>query len=233
MVLAAGLGTRLRPLTLDRPKALVEVHGRALIDHVLDRLAEAGVRRVVVNVHAFADALETHLAARRDLAIEISDERDGPLETAGGLKRARPRLGDAPLLVANVDTLWRDAPGASAMADLIAAWDPARMDDLLLLARRETSLGFEGPGDFSRAADGVLTHRGAARDAPFVYAGVHIMNPALIDAWPEGAHGMLGHWLAMAPGGRLRGETLAGTWMHVGDPEGLAAAEAFLATAAT
>ncbi len=231
MVMAAGLGTRMRPLTDDRPKALVEVNGKALIDHVIDRLAAVGVRRVVVNVHAFADRLEAHLAGRRDVTVEISDERDQLMDTAGGLKRARPRLGERPLLVINVDTLWTESTPRPALSALAAAWDPARMDDLLLLAPRETSLGFDGPGDFTRAANGVLSHRGSTPEAPLVYAGAHIMKPQLIDAWPEAPHGMLGHWRDMAARQSLHGHVLEGLWMHVGDPAALAQAQSQLAGA--
>lgn len=230
MVLAAGLGTRMRPLTLDRPKALVTVGGRALIDHMLDRLAAAGVERVVVNVHAFADQLEAHLAARRDLEIAISDERSELLETGGGLKAARPLLGDEPILVANIDSIWTE-PTGPALDRLIAAWDPARMDDLLLLVPLERSLGFEGPGDFFRAGDGRLVHRGEASRAPLAYVGVHLMTPRLIDAWPAGRHSIFGHWLDLAARGRIHGVVMDGSWMHVGDPAAREAAEARLALA--
>ena len=228
MVLAAGLGTRLRPLTLDRPKALVTVGGLALIDHMIDRLAAAGVARVVVNVHAFADALEAHVRGRRDVEVLISDERAAPLETAGGLKAARRLLGDAPILVANIDSVWIET-GPSALEALIGAWDAARMDDVLLLAPLERSLGFDGPGDFFLADDGRLTHRGAAERAPHAYMGVHMMNPAIIDGWPGGAHGILPLWLEMTRAGRLHGVALDGDWMHVGDPAAREAAEARLA----
>jgi MurNAc alpha-1-phosphate uridylyltransferase len=227
MVLAAGLGTRLRPLTLDRPKALVTVGGRALIDHMIDRLVAAGVGRVVVNVHAFADDLEAHVRGRSDVEVLISDERDSPLETGGGLKAARPMLGDRPILVANIDSVWIET-GASALDALIAAWDAARMDDVLLLAPLERSLGFDGPGDFFLGDDGRLTHRGGAERAPLAYMGVHMMDPAIIDGWPGGAHGILPLWLEMTQAGRLHGVTMDGEWMHVGDPTAREAAEARL-----
>ena len=228
MVLAAGLGTRLRPLTLDRPKALVTVGGKALIDHMIDRLAAAGITRVVVNVHAFADDLEAHARGRSDVEVLISDERDSPLETAGGLKAARPLLGDAPILVANIDSVWIET-GPPALEALIAAWNAARMDDVLLLAPLERSLGFDGPGDFFLGDDGRLTHRGTADRAPLAYMGVHMMDPAIIDGWPGGAHGILPLWLEMTRAGRLHGVTMDGVWMHVGDPAARAAAEARLA----
>ncbi len=228
MVLAAGLGTRMRPLTDDRPKALVEVGGRALIDHVLDRLAEAGVMRAVVNVHWFADRLEAHLGARgRGPEIVISDERDLLLETGGGLKKARPLLGDAPVLVANIDSVWSDR--ADALGDLIRLWDPGRMDAALLLARREGAVGFEGDGDFFLADDGRLTFRGEAPAAPFAYMGVHITRPGYADGGPEGPFSLSPLWRASAAAGRLYGCVLDGDWMHVGDPQARDEAEARLA----
>jgi MurNAc alpha-1-phosphate uridylyltransferase len=229
MVLAAGLGTRMRPLTNDRPKALVQVGGRALIDHVLDRLAEAGVRRVVVNVHAFADALETHVRRRTDLEVLISDERGELLETGGGLAKARPLLGEAPILVANIDTLWTDD---RLLPRLIAAWDPARMDDLLLVVPIDHATGFDGPGDFFIDGAGCLDHRGARPAAPLVYMGVHMLDPAIIDTWLARRHGIFDHWMGFARAGRLHGVVADGLWMHVGDPAAVTAAEAELAKAA-
>ncbi len=231
MVLAAGLGTRMRPLTDDRPKALVEVGGKALIDHVLDRLKESGVSRAVVNVHAFADDLEAHLSRRSDLDIVISDERAALLETAGGMKKARPLIGDAPILVANIDSVWIER-GKPALQRLIEAWDPGRMDDLLLLAPVADSVGFEGRGDFFRAEGGRIAHRGGAPKAPYAFMGVHMMDPRLIDAWPAGPHGIFPHWMAFAERGRLHGVVMDGVWMHVGDPAARAAAEAKLAAEA-
>lgn len=227
MVMAAGLGTRMRPLTDDRPKALVEVAGRTLIDHVLDRLATAGVQRAVVNVHAFADRLEAHLSARRDLEIVIADERGALLETGGGLKAARHLVGNDPIIVANVDSLWAE-DGSPALDRLIAAWDPARMDDLLLLAPTDRCLGFHDAGDFFRDDDGALAHRGSAPTAPFAHAGVHIIDPRHADAWPEGKYGIFPHWMDMQARGRLHGVAMAGLWMHVGDPDSRNAAEAHL-----
>jgi MurNAc alpha-1-phosphate uridylyltransferase len=228
MVLAAGLGTRLRPLTLDRPKALVTVAGKPLIDHVLDRLAAAGIARVVVNVHAFADQLEAHLARRGDLEVRISDERARLLETGGGLRAARRLLGDEPILVANIDSVWTE-PGPPLVERLVEAWDAGRMDDLLMLAPVERSLGYDGPGDFFRGEDGRLSHRGEAPRAPLAFMGVHMMSPRVIDAWPATAHGIFPHWMAMADAGRLHGVVMDGCWMHVGDPAARDAAEARLA----
>jgi MurNAc alpha-1-phosphate uridylyltransferase len=226
MVLAAGLGTRMRPLTNDRPKALIEVAGKALIDHVLDRLSAAGVARAVVNVHAFADELEAHLARRTDLEILISDERGQLMETAGGLRQARALLGSEPILVANIDALWTD----DRLIDRLAqAWDPARMNDLLSVIPLARTLGFDGPGDFFIDDGGALTHRGDRPAAPLAYMGVHIIHPALIGGWPVRPHGIFGYWMDYAAAGLLRGVVAEGLWMHVGDPAALAAAEARLA----
>ena len=228
MVLAAGLGTRMRPLTNDRPKALVEVGGRALIDHVLDRLGDAGVERAVVNVHWFADRLEGHLAARgRGPEIIISDERAELLETGGGLKKAGPLLGDDPVFVANIDSVWTD--NGDALGQLAALWDPSIMDAALLLARREGSIGFEGDGDFFLAEDGRLTFRGEASSAPFAYMGAHICKPGYVADGPEGPFSLSQFWRRSAAAGRLYGCVLDGDWMHVGDPQARDEAEAKLA----
>ncbi|WP_168047344.1 N-acetylmuramate alpha-1-phosphate uridylyltransferase MurU [Brevundimonas alba] len=232
MVLAAGLGTRMRPLTDDRPKALVEVSGRALIDHVLDRLADAGVERAVVNVHWFADRLEGHLRARgRGPEIVISDERAELLETGGGLKKAGPLLGPDPVFVANIDSVWTDngPEGNSALNQLARLWNPSIMDAALLLARREGSIGFEGDGDFFLAEDGRLTFRGEAVDAPFAYMGVHICRPDYVADGPEGPFSLSGLWRKSAAAGRLYGCVLDGDWMHVGDPQARDEADARLA----
>jgi MurNAc alpha-1-phosphate uridylyltransferase len=228
MVLAAGLGTRMRPLTDDRPKALVEVGGRALIDHVLDRLADAGVARAVVNVHYFADMLERHLARRSRPAIAISDERDLLLETGGGLKRARPLLGDDPVLVANIDSIWIEG-AEPALERLIGAWDPSAMDALLLLASMDRAIGFDSPGDFFLEPDGRLRFRGEAASAPYAFMGVHIAKPQLVDDQPEGPFSLSGVWRRLAAEGRLHGVVFDGLWMHVGDPEARVEAEARLA----
>jgi len=229
MVLAAGLGTRMRPLTNDRPKALVEVGGRALIDHVLDRLADAGVQTAVVNIHWFADRLESHLAARgRGPEIVISDERETLLETGGGLKKAAPLLGDDPVFVANIDSVWTDR--GDALNQLARLWNPSIMDAALLLARREGSIGFEGDGDFFLADDGKLTFRGEAASAPFAYMGVHICRPDYVADGPEGPFSLSQFWRRSAAAGRLYGVVMDGDWMHVGDPQARDEAEAKLTT---
>mgnify|MGYP002779674057 CR=1 FL=1 len=237
MVLAAGLGTRMRPLTDDRPKALVEVGGRPLIDHMLDRLAEAGVERAVVNVHAFADKLIAHLQRRSGgPALTISDERThpDPLETGGGIKNARAHLGDDAILVANIDSVWlEDAePPARAIADLCAGFDPAHMTARLLLARMERTTGFDGPGDFFIEPDGRLISRKVqgAPSAPLNYMGVHVVTPTLLYEHPEVAFALPEHWWAWAAAGRLHGMLMEGDWMHVGDPAARDIAEQRLST---
>jgi len=226
MVLAAGLGTRMRPLTDDRPKALVEVGGRALIDHVLDRLVAAGVTRAVVNVHWFADRLEAHLKRRDDLQIVISDERAELLETGGGLKAARALVGDDPIWVANIDSLWIDR--GDALGDLARLWDPVRMDAALLLATRDGAIGWPGRGDGFLEDDGRFRFRGEAPEAPLAYMGVHITKPQVVDDGPDGPFSLSPIWRRLADQGRLFASVMDGEWMHVGDPGARAAAEARL-----
>ena len=229
----------MRPLTDDRPKALIEVGGRTLIDHMLDRLAEAGVRRAVVNAHAFADRLIAHLAQRRgELEIVTIDERrhDLPLETGGGIKHARELLGEAPILVANIDSVWvEDAkPPAGAIPNLCEGFDAETMTCRLMLARMERTSGFDGPGDFFLDDAGRLTGRRAAgkETAPLNYMGVHIVDPRPIYAHPETAFGLFpgggGLWGSWAGEGRLHGMVMEGDWMHVGDPAARDLAEARL-----
>ncbi len=228
-ILAAGLGTRMRPLTDDRPKALIEVAGKTLIDHMLDRLANAGARRFVVNVHYFADRLETHLKTRSDLDIVISDERETLLETGGGLKRARPLLGDDPIWIANTDSVWIEDAGGDALGDLVRLWNPDAMDAALLLADMERTTGFDGAGDFFMDAGGRLRFRDKAPAAPLNYMGVHITRPQIVDHEADDAFSLARIWRRIAPEGRLAGALMHGDWMHVGDPQALKAASARLA----
>jgi MurNAc alpha-1-phosphate uridylyltransferase len=230
MVLAAGLGTRMRPLTDDRPKALVELAGRALIDHMLDRLVEAGVETAVVNVHYFADLVEAHLAARQAKGlgprIVISDERPQALETGGGIKHALPLLGDGPVWVANIDSVWIES-GAPALDAVAAAWDPDRMDVCLLLASTAGSLGFHDSGDVF-LDDGVVRFKTPGEAAPLVYVGVHICKPAITADGPEGPFSLLPIWKGLAADHRVHGVSPEGLWMHVGDPGARDLAEARL-----
>jgi MurNAc alpha-1-phosphate uridylyltransferase len=230
MLLAAGLGTRLRPITDSRPKALVEVAGKPLIDHRLDRFAQGGVRRVVVNVHAFADQVVAHLAARTDMEILISDERERLLETGGAVKKARPLLGEAPIWVANCDYVW-DRAGDGALDMVRRAWAPRVMDACLIVAPKERTLGFDTPGDFFMDGRGALTHRGEAAEAPLHCFGIEIIDPAPIYATSKDVFSLFEVWMGMARRGRLRGVVPDGFWMQIGDPEALAAAQARLAAA--
>jgi len=227
MVLAAGLGKRMSPLTDVVPKPLVRLAGRALIDHVLDRLALVGIERAIVNVHYMADALERHLAGRTAPRIVISDERDVLLDTGGGLVRALPLLGPEPFLIHNSDSVWQEGPHAN-LDTLIEAWDPDRMDSLLLLAASARSLGYEGSGDFTMAADGRLSRRTPGSIAPFVYAGVSIAHPRLFEGAREEVFSLNVLWNQAIARARLYGVRLDGLWMHVGTPEALAEAESAL-----
>lgn len=225
MVLAAGLGTRMQPLTNDRPKALVQVRGRALIDHVLDRCVEAGIERAVVNVHAFADLLEAHVKRRRDIEIVISDERARLMETGGGVKQARALLGDAPILISNIDSIW-DEPAGSAMKRLAQRFDPARMSACLMLAAMDQQLGYDGEGDFFMSETGALSFRDALPHTPWAYMGVQIVDPAIVDIEPLEPFSFTRIWRRLAREGRLYGAPLGGFWMHVGDPRARDEAEA-------
>jgi len=231
MVLAAGLGTRMRPLTDDRPKALVTVGGRALIDHVLDRLVEAGVERAVVNVHAFADMLEAHVRRRRDLEIVVSDERTLLMETGGGVRQALPLLGEAPIYVCNIDSVWEEQGGSAALA-LAEGFDPSRSSARLMVASIDRQLGYEGEGDFFKDETGALSFRDALPHSPWVYTGLQVIDPAIVRDEPLEPFSFTRVWRRLAKEGRLHGAALDGYWMHVGDPQARAAAEARLAAAA-
>jgi len=225
MVLAAGFGTRMHPLTENKPKPLVAVAGRALIDHVLDRLAAAGVERAVVNVHHFAEQMIRHLKDRKRPHIAISDERGLLLGTGGGVKKALPNLSGAPFFHVNSDTLWIDGATPN-LTRLAQAFDPAAMDALLLLAPATGSIGYAGRGDFTMAPDGRLQKRGEQASAPFVYAGAAILSPALFADTPEGEFPLTLLFDRAAKAGRLHGLQLGGLWMHVGTPDAIAPAEA-------
>jgi len=230
IVLAAGLGTRMRAFNGALPKPLVEVGGKPLIDHALDRLAEAGVERAVVNVHYLADAIEGHLAARHAPQIVISDERGELLETGGGIAKALPKLGHAPFFLVNSDTLWLDGtrPNLTRLAE---AFDGQEMDALLLLAPTAGSVGYSGRGDFAMLPDGRLRRRGERDVVPFVYAGAAILAPALFADAPAGAFPLTLLFDRASERGRLFGLRLEGVWMHVGTPDAVAAAQAALAAA--
>lgn len=228
MVLAAGLGTRMRPLTDTLPKPLVPVAGKPLIDHVLGRLADAGVTRAVVNIHYLAERMQQHLRARTRPQIVLSDERGLLLGTGGGVAKALPELRDAPFFLINSDTIWIDGvkPNLTRLAE---GFDPAVMDALLLLAPTAGSIGYDGRGDFAMAADGILRRRHERDLAPFVYAGAAILSPTLFTDAPAGEFALATLFDRAAAAGRLRGLRLEGRWMHVGTPEAIAAAEAAIA----
>jgi len=231
IVLAAGLGTRMRPYNGNIPKPLVEVGGKPLIDHVLDRLAEAGVERAVVNVHHLADTLERHLAPRKTPRIVISDERGTLLGTGGGIAKAMPQLGEAPFFLVNSDTLWRDGDRKPNFARLAEAFDAAAMDALLLLAPTTGSIGYEGRGDFAMLPDGRLRRRAEHETVPFVYAGAAILSPVLFADPPPGPFPLTFVFDRAGAQGRIFGLRLEGVWMHVGTPEAVAAAQAELTSA--
>ncbi|WP_375453855.1 nucleotidyltransferase family protein [uncultured Methylobacterium sp.] len=224
-VLAAGLGTRMRPVTATVPKPLVAVAGKALIDHALDRAAEVGIETAVVNVHHLPDLIEAHLARREGLPkILVSDERAALLETGGGVRKALALVGDAPFVVFNADSFWLEGP-APNLARLIAAWDRDAMDILLLVAPTETSLGYDGAGDFTIDPDGRLERRGDRPAAPLIYAGVAILKPELFADTPEGAFSLNLLFDRAIARGRLSGLRLDGQWLHVGTPDAIRAAE--------
>jgi len=228
IVLAAGLGKRMLPITATMPKPLVKVGGRSLIDFALDRLHEAGIGTVVVNVHHFADMLEEHLRTRKMPHVVVSDERDAVLETGGGVKKALPLLGTHPFITFNSDSIWIEG-GEPNLKRLVAAWDPARMDILMLVAPLSTSVGYEGRGDFSMDLDGRLRRRRGAETVPFVYAGVAVVKPELVAGTPEGPFSANLFYDRAIARDRLYGLQLDGRWLHVGEPQAIAVAEECLA----
>ena len=232
MVLAAGLGLRMRPLTERMPKPLVPVAGRALLDHVLDKLGDAGVSEAVVNVHYLPDQIIDHVAARMKPRVTISDERDQVLGTGGGVVKALPLLGQAPFFHVNADTLWIDGVRPN-LARLAEAFDPARMDVLLLMAPTASSIGYDGRGDYAMLADGALRKRREHQVVPFVYAGAAIMSPSLFANAPKGEFPLTQLFDSANEQERLFGLRLDGVWMHVGTPDAVQAAEeAFLESVA-
>ena len=228
MIMGAGLGLRMRPLTADRPKPLVTVGGKTLIDHSIDRLVAAGVTRIVVNLHYRGEMLRAHLARRQDAEIMFSDETDKLLDTGGGVVKAMPLLGPSPFFILNSDSVWVERATA-ALPRMIAAWDEARMDGLLLLADMHTAMGYEGTGDFVLMDGGKI---GRARDhlgfPASAYPGVQIAHPRMFEDAPEGAFSTNLMWDRAIAKGRLFGTMLDGVWIHVGTPEARDEAEAYL-----
>ncbi len=228
MVFAAGLGTRMRPLTDAVPKPLITVAGKALIDHALDRFAAIGVKTAIVNVHHLASQIEAHLAPRRSPRIIISDERKKLLGQGGGIAKALPFLGQNPFFIANTDAFWIDGP-ADNLRRLASAWNPAQMDILLLVAAVATSIGVDSSGDFHLTPDGRLIKRAEREIASFVYTGVGIIKPELFAGRPIEVFPLTPFFFAAADRGRLYGQRLDGLWLHVGTPEAIAEAEQALA----
>ena len=229
MVLAAGFGTRMGENPL--PKPLVALAGKALIDHVLDRLAEAGIKRAVVNVHHRADQIERHLSARTRPAIDISDERAALLDTGGGVKKALPLLGPGVFLINNADSLWIEGVGGN-LARLAAAWDDARMDCLKMLAPLARSHGYSGRGDFALESGGRIRRRKVEQEIlPFAFTGVSLAHPRLFADSPEHAFSLNEVWNRAIGAGRAYGLRMEGVWMHVGTPAALAEAEGILRNA--
>ncbi|HFB55537.1 MAG TPA: nucleotidyltransferase family protein [Hellea balneolensis] len=226
MIMAAGMGTRMMPLTRNRCKAMVDVGGKPLIDHCLDRLHAAGIHRAVVNVHAFADDLEAHVRQRQTgPEIIISDERDELLDTGGALVKAQNALGRDPILICNIDALWVEF--APVLPTLMAHWDPRTMDELFLLAPREHSLGYDGAGDFDLNPDGQISWRAHAT-ADFVYAGIEIFKPGLITGYDCEKFSRKVMWDKTFARNKAYGCEIPAYWMHVGDPRARKAAQAVL-----
>ncbi len=227
MVLAAGYGQRMRPLTLTRPKPLVEVAGKALIDHGFERLRAAGVGTAVVNVHYLAEQIEAWAEKQTSPRVVISDERGEILDTGGGIARALPLLGEQPFFVINSDSFWVD-DGEPALDRLRTAWDDATMDCLLLLSPLDRTVGYDGKGDFVRGADGRLTRRAASEGTPLAYIGGYLVSPRLFEDAPSGKFSMNLLWDKAMAEGRLFGILHLGRWLHVGTPEAIPLAESAL-----
>ena len=231
MILAAGLGTRMAPLTLEKPKPLIELRRKPLIDHCIDRLVQNGINFIVVNVHYKAEQIIAHIEQRqaRDKNVEfrISDERDAILESGGGIARALPLFNGEPFFTYNSDSLWVEGMG-SAIQRMKTRWNPESMDALMLLAPCTTAIGYDDRGDFLMDSFGVLKRRPEMAVAPFVWTGLQIIHPRLFDGAPTGRFSINPLWDKAIAKGRLSGVRLDGVWIHVGTPQGLEEAESFL-----
>lgn len=231
MVLAAGLGKRMRPITDTTPKPLIKVWNKTLLDHGLDALKQAGVQRAVVNVHYLADQVETHLQQRLNPKIIISDERNSLLDSGGGIKKALGLLGQSPFYLLNADSFWIEGcrPNLQTMAQV---WDPDKMDILLLVATMDRAVGFDGKGDFFMDPSGLLARRGEQKMAPYVYAGAALVSPAIFDKTPDGAFSINRLFDRAIERERLFGMQMDGLWLHVGTPEAIVEAEHAIAKSA-
>jgi MurNAc alpha-1-phosphate uridylyltransferase len=232
MVLAAGLGTRMRPLTLTTPKPLIQVAGKPLIGYAIDRLTEAGVSRAVVNVHYLPEQIEAWARTITLPQLTISDERDVILDTGGGIARALPQLGPSPFFVLNSDSFWIDQ-GTPALLRLAAGWDDERMDCLLLLCDPARTTGYDGAGDFHLDSQGRLSRRGRGEGKALAYIGGYLVHPRLFAGAPAGKFSMNVLWDRAIAAGRLFGIAHQGSWLHVGTPEAIAPAERALARGGT
>ena len=231
MIMAAGLGKRMRPLTATRPKPLIEVAGQSLLDHVLERLRAAGVRKVVVNVHYLADAVEAHLKTRsHGLEFEISDERTLLLETGGGLVKAAPLIDADPFLAVNSDNLWIDGP-ADTLKLLASQWDDSRMDAILLLVPLARAENHRGQGDFHMDRNGRLRRRERSHVAPFVFTGIQLLSKRLLRDAPDGPFSTNILWDRAIEEGRCFGAVHQGLWFDVGTPKSIGMTEAALENA--
>jgi MurNAc alpha-1-phosphate uridylyltransferase len=232
MVLAAGLGKRMRPITATVPKPLIEVGGRALIDYALDRLELAGVETAVVNIHYLPQLMRAHLARRRrPPEIVISDESAALLDTGGGTAKALPDLGSEPFYLLNADSFWIEGARPN-LRWLAGTWDDAAMDALLLLAPTVRAIGYRGRGDFRMDTDGRLTRRPEREVVPFAYAGAAILHPRLFADAPDGAFSLNLLFDRAAAAERLFGVRMDGLWLHVGTPESIGEAEMSIADSA-
>ncbi len=231
MVLAAGLGTRMRPITDKIPKPLVKVHGKTLLDHGLDALVRANVKEAVINVHYHADQIEDHVSSRSDLKITISDERDELLDSGGGIANALPHLGDEPFFLINADSFWIEGYQQNLLR-MAETWNQKEMDIMLLLASMANAVGFGSKGDFSMETDGRLLRRGEKKIAPFAYSGAAIINPAIFKNAPKGAFSLNKQFDQALEQERLFGLRLEGLWLHVGTPEAIHEAEDAIAKSA-
>ena len=230
MIMAAGLGTRMRPLTENKPKPLVEVAGKTLLDHVLDKARDAGISNVVVNVHYLPEQVEAHLAMHAsDLGVTISDERDLLMETGGGLVKAECLIAAEPFYCLNSDAIWTEAAEQSGLKRLAQAWDGDRMDGLLLIVPRERAFQHPGKGDFSIDADNRLVRRGQRESAPYVYTGNQLISHRLLQGAPSGPFSTNILWDRAIAAGRLFGLVHEGDWFDIGSPQAIAPTEAALA----
>ena len=225
MVLCAGMGTRMRPLSLTTPKPLINVDGKPLIGHAVDQLANNGVTNIVINTHYLADQIDTWVREQHNPNISISDETGELLETGGGVAKAKNLLGPAPFFVLNSDAFWVDLPGVSTLEKMREMFDQDKLDFLLLLAKRQTAIGFDGNGDFFLSPEGVLQRRGEAKFSPLVFAGCYLMHPRVLVDYPSGPFSMNLLWNRALENGRISGLVHDGLWLHVGTPEAIEESE--------